>query len=176
MRFLVLGAGAIGGYFGGKLHKAGADVTFLVRPRRAVQLGERGLVLRTQSEEIRCPVRTVLAGHVDGPYDVILLCCKAYDLDEAIRAIAPAVGPGTALLPFLNGIKHVAILSDRFGPEHVLGGLTAVNAVLAPDGDVVQSPLKVDMTAFGEVRRRPLVPLRGDSRGVHGRPAGRHGQ
>jgi 2-dehydropantoate 2-reductase len=151
VRFLVLGAGAIGGYFGGKLHKGGADVTFLVRPRRAAQLADRGLVLRAQDGEVRSPVATVLAGRIDRPYDVVLLCCKAYDLDDALRAIAPAVGPGTGVLPFLNGVKHVSVLSDRCGREQVLGGLTAVNAVLAPNGDIVQSPLKVDMTAFGEL-------------------------
>ena len=155
MRFLVLGAGAIGGYFGGKLHKAGADVTFLVRPKRAAQLAARGLVLKTQTEEINAPVKTVVAGQIDGPYDVIVLCCKAYDLADAMLAIAPAVGPGPAVLPFLNGIKHVSTLSDRFGPEQVLGGLTAVNAVLAPNGDVIQSPVKIDMTAFGEVSGTP---------------------
>ena len=151
MRFLVLGAGAIGGYFGGKLHAAGADVTFLVRPKRAAQLAARGLVLKTQTEEIEAKVKTVSAGQIDGPYDVIVLCCKAYDLADAMVAIAPGVGPGSAVLPFLNGIKHVGTLSDRFGAEQVLGGLTAVNAVLAPNGDVIQSPVKIDMTAFGEV-------------------------
>ena len=155
MRFLVLGAGAIGGYFGGKLHKAGADVTFLVRPKRAAQLAARGLVLKTQTEEINAPVKTVVAGQIDGPYDVIVLCCKAYDLADAMLAIAPAVCPGTAVLPFLNGIKHVSMLSERFGAEQVLGGLTAVNAVLAPNGDVIQSPVKIDMTAFGEVSGTP---------------------
>ncbi len=84
-------------------------------------------------------------------YDVILLCCKAYDLDEAIGALVPAIGAGTAILPVLNGVKHVATLTNRFGREHVLGGLTAVNATLAPNGDIVQSPVKIDMTAFGEL-------------------------
>jgi 2-dehydropantoate 2-reductase len=146
----VLGAGAIGGYFGGKLQKGGADVTFLVRPKRAAQLADNGLVLKAQDGEIRIPARTLLAGHIDGPYDVILLCCKAYDLDDALAAIAPAVGRGSAVLPFLNGIKHLSILSDRFGAERVLGGVTAVNAVLESNGDVVQSPVKIDMTALGE--------------------------
>src|SRR5262249_31619848 len=119
--------------------------------RRAAQLAERGLVLKAQDEEIRVPVKTVLAGEIGGPYDLIVVCCKAYDLDEAVRAITPAVGPATVLLPFLNGIKHIAVLSDRFGRHHVLGGVTAVNAVLAPNGDVIQSPVKIDMTAFGEL-------------------------
>ena len=157
MRFLVLGAGAIGGYFGGKLQKGGADVTFLVRPKRAAQLADRGLVLKAQDGEIRVPAKTLLAGQIDGPYDVILLCCKAYDLDDALNAIAPAVGPGTAVLPFLNGIKHLSLLSDRFGAARVLGGVTAVNAVLASNGDIVQSPVKIDMTGLGEPSGRRSV-------------------
>jgi 2-dehydropantoate 2-reductase len=151
MRVLVLGAGALGGYFGGKLQKSGVDVAFLVRPRRAAQLADRGLVLKAQDGEIRLPAKTVLAGRVDGAYDVVLLCCKAYDLADAMDAVAPAVGPGTAVLPFLNGIKHVSALADRFGSGRVLGGLTAVNAVLEPHGDVVQSAVKIDMTALGEL-------------------------
>jgi 2-dehydropantoate 2-reductase len=150
MRFLVIGAGAIGGYLGGKLQRGGADVTFLVRPRRAAQLADRGLVVKAQDEEIRAPAQTVLAGQVEGPYDVILLCCKAYDLEGAMAAMAPAVGPGSAIVPFLNGVRHLSLLAERFGAEQVLGGLIAVNAVLKPDGDVVQTPVKIDMTAFGE--------------------------
>jgi 2-dehydropantoate 2-reductase len=151
MRFLVLGAGALGGYFGGKLMQGGADVTFLVRPKRAAQLAERGLVVHTHEGEIRMQARAVTAGSVDGAYDVVLLCCKAYDLDDALAAIAPAVGSRTAILPMLNGIRHVDTLRARFGDGRVLGGLTAVNAALLPNGDIQQSPLKVDMTATGEL-------------------------
>jgi 2-dehydropantoate 2-reductase len=151
MRVLVLGAGALGGYFGGKLQKSGVDVTYLVRPRRAAQLAERGLVLKAQDGEIALPARTMMAGQVDGPYDVVLLCCKAYDLDDAMAALAPAIGPGTAVWPVLNGIRHIAALAERFGADRVLGGVTAVNAVLEPSGDVVQSPVRIDMTALGEL-------------------------
>jgi 2-dehydropantoate 2-reductase len=151
MRLLVLGAGALGGYFGGKLVQGGADVEFLVRPKRAAQLAEHGLVVKAHEGEIRTPVKTLQIGQITHSYDVILLCCKAYDLDEAIGALVPAIGAGTAILPVLNGVKHVATLTNRFGREHVLGGLTAVNATLAPNGDIVQSPVKIDMTAFGEL-------------------------
>ena len=151
MRLLVVGAGAIGGYFGGKLQQGGADVTFLVRPGRAAQLADRGLVVRAQDGEIRAPARTVLAGQIDDRFDVVLLCCKGYDLDDAMVAIAPAVGPATVVLPLLNGIRHLSVLCDRFGRERVLGGLTAVNAVLDSNGDIVQSPVKIDMTGFGEL-------------------------
>lgn len=155
MRFLVLGAGAIGGYFGAKLSQGGADVTFLVRARRAAQLAEHGLVLRAHEGETRITPTIVQAGGISAPYDAVLLCCKAYDLPDAIAAIAPAIGPDSAILPFLNGIRHLDMLTTRFGPEHVLGGLTAVHAILGPSGEVVQSPVKVDMTALGELDGMP---------------------
>lgn len=151
MRFLILGAGSLGGYFGARLLKGGADVTFLVRPARADQLRRDGLVVKAQDGEIRLPAKTIQKGEVAGPYDVVLLCCKAYDLDTAMEAIAPAVGERTAIVPVLNGIRHVAALEKRFGAGRVLGGLTAVNAALMPTGEIVQSAMKVDMNVIGEL-------------------------
>ena len=92
MKFLVLGAGAIGGYFGGRLAESGADVTFLVRPARRAQLERDGLRIESALGNISRPVRTTLADSVAPGYDVILLTCKAYDLQSSIEAIAPAVG------------------------------------------------------------------------------------
>ena len=89
MRFLIVGAGALGGYYGGMLVKGGADVTFLVRPARAAQLAEGGLVIKRADGEFKTPVKTVTAGAIDGPYDVVLVTCKAYDLDEAIPISLP---------------------------------------------------------------------------------------
>ena len=151
MRYLILGAGALGGYFGARLLKGGADVTFLVRPGRAAQLRRDGLVVKAQDGEIQTPARTVQKGQIDGPYDVVLLCCKAYDLDEAIEAIAPAMGERSAVLPVLNGVRHIATLIDRFGAGQVLGGITIINAALLPDGTIQQSQLKVNTTAIGEL-------------------------
>lgn len=151
MRYLILGAGALGGYFGARLLKGGADVTFLVRPGRAAQLQRDGLVVKAQDGEIRTPAKTVQKGQIDGPYDVVLLCCKAYDLDGAIEAIAPAMGERSAVLPVLNGVRHIATLTGRFGAGRVLGGLTTINAALLPDGAIQQSQLKVNTTAIGEL-------------------------
>jgi|SRR5262245_7411082 len=155
MRFLVLGAGALGGFFGGKLLKGGADVTFLVRPRRAEQLRRDGLVVRAQDEEIRTPVRAILDSQIEVPYDVVLLCCKAYDLDSAISAIIPAVGENSAVLPLLNGVRHIDVLNHKFGEKRVLGGLTAINAALLPNGVIQQSQLRINITAFGELNGQP---------------------
>lgn len=138
MKILVLGAGAIGGYFGGRLAQAGADVTFLVREKRAAQLAERGLVVRSPHGDFTQPVRTVLASGLDGSCDLVLLACKAYDLDAAIESIRPAMGPRTHVLPLLNGIAHIARLQEAFGAARVLAGSVQIPATLGPGGEVVQ--------------------------------------
>jgi 2-dehydropantoate 2-reductase len=151
MRFLVLGAGAIGGLFGGKLLKGGADVTFLVRGTRAAQLQRDGLIVKALDGEIRTRVRAVQKDQIDATYDVILLCCKAYDLKEAIAAIAPAMGERSAVLPFLNGIRHIDVLTETFSAKRVLGGVTVINAALLPDGSIQQSHVRINMNAIGEL-------------------------
>jgi 2-dehydropantoate 2-reductase len=153
MRFLILGAGGLGGYFGGMLARSGAEVAFLVRPRRAAQLAERNLVIKEPAGDLVIPVRTVAAGEVDGRYDVVFLTCKAYDLDSAVEAITPAIGPGSAVLPVLNGVTHIHLLCERFGAEHVLGAMIIVRAELAPNGDIVRPPIGgiSEDAAFGEL-------------------------
>lgn len=138
MRILVVGAGATGGYFGGRLAEAGRDVTFLVRPRRAQQLAESGLVIRSMHGEINLTsVATVRADQVASSYDLVFLSCKAYDLDSAIDSFAPAVGARTAILPVLNGMRHLDVLDRQFGRERVLGGQCIIAATLEPDGRIV---------------------------------------
>jgi 2-dehydropantoate 2-reductase len=155
MRYLILGAGALGGYFGGMLLKGGADVTFLVRPARAAQLKRDGLVIKTQDGgELRTQVRTVQQGQLDVAYDVILLCCKAYDLDGAMDAIAPAIGEQSVIVPVLNGVRHIDVLTQRFGPGRVLGGLTVINAALMPDGAIQQSQVRINLNVIGELDGR----------------------
>jgi 2-dehydropantoate 2-reductase len=131
MRVLVVGAGAIGGYFGGRLLEAGRDVTFLVRPKRAAELASGGLVVRSATGDFtaRSP-QTLLAENLAQPFDLILLSCKAYDLDSAIASFAPAVGPATTILPLLNGMRHLDVLDQRFGRERVVGGQCYIAATL----------------------------------------------
>lgn len=152
MRWLVLGAGALGGFFGARLLEAGVDVTFLVRPRRAEQLTRDGLTVHTQDgETLRHRVRVLQKGEITAPFDVILLTCKAYDLQDAMDAITPAVGPTTAILPVLNGVRHLDALGTRFGSQRVLGGLTVINAALLPDGAIQQSQVRMNLTSLGEL-------------------------
>jgi 2-dehydropantoate 2-reductase len=151
MRFLVLGAGSQGGYFGGMLLQGGADVSFLVRPNRAAELAERGLIISLSDRRIRQPVKTLLAGQIESGYDVVLLTCKTYDLASAMEAVAPAVGEHSAVFPILNGINHMTVLADRFGRDRVLGGLSNVAAARSPEGEVVRLPGTAGTTIFGEL-------------------------
>lgn len=136
MRILILGAGAIGGYYGMHLARAGADVTFLVRPKRAEILAREGLVVHSRGEVLQRRIPTVLAEEVRAPYDLVFLTCKAFDLDGAMDAIAPAAGAGTAVLPILNGMAHFDALDARFGAERVLGGVCYIATSLAADGSI----------------------------------------
>jgi 2-dehydropantoate 2-reductase len=149
MRFLVLGAGAVGGYFGGRLAEAGRDVTFLVRGPRAALLAEHGLGVTSPLGDFRVPVKIATADRVGGPYDVVLLTAKHYDLDTAIAAICPAMGPDSAVLPLLNGLIHLDRLDAAFGAHRVLGGVAYVGAVLQPDGSI-RHHNRLSGIAFGE--------------------------
>lgn len=126
LRLLVLGAGGIGGYFGARLAAAGVDVTFLVRPQRAETLRQNGLVVLSPLGDVRMPVATMT--EVQAPFDAVLLACKAFDLDSAMDAIAPAIRRGTLVLPLLNGLRHLDALDRRFGAGHILGGLCVTSA------------------------------------------------
>jgi 2-dehydropantoate 2-reductase len=139
MRILVVGAGAIGGYFGGRLLQAGNDVTFLVRPKRASELASAGLVIKSAAGDatLKNPP-TVQADKLTEKFDIVLLSCKAFDLEDAIKSFAPAVGPNTAIIPLLNGMLHLSVLDQKFGAERVLGGLCAIAVTLNDAREVVQ--------------------------------------
>ncbi len=137
MRFLFVGAGALGGYFGGRLLQAGRDVTFLLRPRRAAQLAKTGMVIKSPlGDATLAAPRHVLADTIEGHYDVVVVGCKAYDLADTMDSFAKAVGPNTAIVPLLNGMSHLEKLDARFGRERVLGGLCMISAALDADGRV----------------------------------------
>jgi 2-dehydropantoate 2-reductase len=149
VKILILGAGAIGGYVGGRLHQSGADVTFLVRPARHAALARDGLVIKSTKGDVTQKVKTVSSGGEGGPYDIVLLTCKAYDLDSAIEAVAPAVGPETTIVPLLNGYRHLDTLDARFGAGQVVGGLARVGVAMSEKGEILHtSPFAA--ISFGE--------------------------
>lgn len=149
MKILVVGAGAIGGYYGARLVQAGADVTFLVRAKRAAALAADGLHVRSELGDFHAPVNTALRENLKPGYDLILLSCKTYDLPTAIEDIAPAVGPATAILPFLNGLSVYELLDARFGRSRVLGGVSYIATQLDSAG-VIQHFGPTDVVVVGE--------------------------
>jgi 2-dehydropantoate 2-reductase len=150
MRILVVGAGSIGGYFGGRLLEAGRDVTLLVRSRRASELARTGLAIRSPVGDVSLPAPpTVAAERLSEPFDLVLLSCKAYDLAGAMTSFAPAVGPDTAILPLLNGMRHLDLLEERFGAERVLGGQCLISAALDPEGRILHLN-DTHILSFGE--------------------------
>ncbi len=138
MRLLVLGAGGIGGYFGGRLLQAGANVTFLVREKRREQLRSQGLRIESPYGNATLQVEAKLQSGVEPNYDLVLLTCKAYDLASAIETIEPAVSGSTAILPLLNGVAHIDTLNARFGSKNVLGGTAKIQVTLTPESVVRQ--------------------------------------
>jgi 2-dehydropantoate 2-reductase len=150
MRVLVVGAGAIGGYFGGRLLQAGRDVTFLVRPRRAAELADAGLIIKSPHGNVSIhKPETIFSENIGHPFDLVLLSCKAYDLAGAIDSFAAAVGPETIVLPLLNGMRHLDMLDERFGRSHILGGQCVIAATLDPERAVVHLN-DTHKLAFGE--------------------------
>ena len=138
MRLLIVGAGAVGGYFGGRLVQADRNVTFLVRPSRAKQLGRDGLrIISPHGDAVLTP-KLVSAEEIDKPYDLVFVSVKAYALEAAMNDFAAAVGPETMILPVLNGMRHVDLLTKRFGENAVIGGVCQVASEIDGEGRVVQ--------------------------------------
>ncbi len=156
MKLLVLGAGAIGGYFGGRLAEAGVDVTFLVRPGRRDQLERDGLRIQSPLGDYQGKVSTVLAGELQPRYDFVLLTCKAYDLASAMDSIAATMTGSCAVIPMLNGVAHFEALDARFGRASVMGGTCGIGVALGADG-VIRHSDAVQRIAFGE-RDRAVTP------------------
>jgi 2-dehydropantoate 2-reductase len=138
MRILIVGAGAVGGYFGGRLAQAGRDVSFLVRPSRAKQLAQHGLrIISPHGDAVLTP-KLVSAEEIDKRYDLVFLSVKAYALETAMNDFAAAVGPETMILPVLNGMRHVDLLTKRFGEDAVIGGVCQVASEIDDEGRIVQ--------------------------------------
>jgi 2-dehydropantoate 2-reductase len=149
MRLLIVGAGATGGYFGARLAQAGRDVTFLVRAARARQLRADGLRIVSPHGDVRLEPVLVTAEALRPDYDVVILGVKAYALAGALDDLAPGIGEGTMVLPFLNGMRHIDALVARFGERPILGGVCMVSTQLDERGGIVQLSGMQEL-AYGE--------------------------
>ena len=158
MRILVVGAGAIGGYFGARLIAAGRDVTFLVRERRAEQLDRDGLVVRSPLGDLDLPTPALVSAKDLTPdYGLIIVSSKSYDLKGSIEDFAPGLGPNARVLPLLNGMRHLDVLDARFGARRVLGGLARISSTLDAQGRIHQLGT-FNALAFGS-RGRGETPI-----------------
>jgi 2-dehydropantoate 2-reductase len=139
MRILVIGGGAVGGYFGGRLAHAGRDVTFLVRAARKTQLESGGLQVFDPYGDFSVRPKVVTAEELKADpraFDLILVSTKAYSLEAAMNDFAPAVGSETVILPLLNGMRHMEALDARFGEEKVVGGSVQIIGDMDAEGRV----------------------------------------
>ena len=150
MRMLVIGAGSTGGYFGGRLAQAGRDVAFLVRPARKARLEAEGLHIVSPFGDAVLKPKLVTPAEIDGPYDVVLLTVKAYSLDAAMKDFAPAIDGGTMIMPFLNGMRHMDVLAERFGAGTLVGCTCHIFASLDEKGRIVQHNRLQEVT-YGEL-------------------------
>jgi 2-dehydropantoate 2-reductase len=157
MKILILGAGGVGGYFGGRLMEAGADVTFQVRAPRARKLAETGLVIKSSQGDAVLQVKTIEEARGSGPFDLVILSCKAYDLDLAAQAVAPHVAAGAIVLPLLNGMRHHDDLRARFGAEQLIAGIAQIETTLSANGEILH---KSDFAriVFGSLEDYPTTP------------------
>lgn len=151
MRTLVIGAGAVGGYFGGRLAEAGRDVTFLVRPARKAQLEQTGLqIIDKAYGDLTLTPKLLRAGDLlNQTFDLILVSTKAYSLEAAIKDFAPAVGPDTIVLPLLNGMSHMDLLDSHFGKHRVVGGSVQIVGDMDAEGRILSLGRLHDLN-FGE--------------------------
>jgi len=149
MKILFLGAGGVGGYFGGRLIESGADAVFLVRPDRQARLKADGLRVESPHGNLTLSVATVTRDAVEPVYDLVVVAPKSYDLEDAIASIQPAVGPGTFVLPLLNGVVHMDVLDAQLGRNRVLGGVAHIAATMSAEGTIRQLTEMHSLTVGG---------------------------
>jgi 2-dehydropantoate 2-reductase len=138
MKILVVGAGAVGGYFGARLAQAGRDVTFLIRAASVEKMQRNGLRIVSPHGDLTLKPRITTTDQIQSPYDLIFVSVKAHALDRAISDMKPAVRPDTMIYPILNGMRHMETLTRSFGPQAVLGGVCMVATDLDDQGRIVQ--------------------------------------
>jgi 2-dehydropantoate 2-reductase len=137
MKILILGAGGVGGYFGARLLQVGGDITFLVRSKRADVIRTQGLIVETPNDMIRLEPKLVVAEKPVQDFDLVMLSPKAYDLEDALKAVSNVPGNPT-FLPLLNGFDHLQLMDELFGTARVMGGVVHISVVLNEEGVVKQ--------------------------------------
>jgi 2-dehydropantoate 2-reductase len=158
MRIAVVGAGGVGGYFGGRLAAAGADVTFLARGAHLEAMRARGLRITSPKGDLHLPrVKAEGEPAAIGPADVVFFSVKLYDTESALTILPPLVGPDTMVVGFQNGVETVASLTRAVGASHTAGGVSYVSAVIAEPGVIKHTAM--DHLIFGMPDGSPSAQL-----------------
>lgn len=150
MRIVVVGAGGVGGYFGGCLAHAGADVAMVARGDHLRALRRRGLQVRHVDGDFTVRVQASADSSEIGRCDIVLLCVKSYDTIDAVELLRPLIGDETAVVSLQNGVDNEQKIADRLRPDHVMGGAAFIFAHIAGPGVVEQTggPRRI---LFGEL-------------------------
>jgi 2-dehydropantoate 2-reductase len=158
MKIAIVGAGGVGGYFGGRLAAAGADVFFLARGAHLEAMRTRGLTILSPKGDLHLTrVNAEADPAAIGPADVVFFAVKLYDTDGALAMLPPLIGPDTIVIPYQNGVESIERLTRAVGPEHTGGGVSYVSAVIAEPGVIRHTAM--DHLIFGEMdgRRSPRL-------------------
>lgn len=158
MKILILGAGAVGGYFGALLLNKGVDVTFLVREKRALNLRENGLTVESPLGNIKASPKVITSlNKDDNDYDLAVISCKAYALEDAMQTLS-TLSPSTYILPLLNGLSHYPSLKSVFGSQRILGGFAHLSTTLNEDGSVTHFNESQNLTMGAlEPEQQPFI-------------------
>jgi len=155
MRIAVYGAGAVGGYFGGRLAQAGEAVTFIARGEHLQALQRQGLKVDSLNGDFTLqPVDATDDPDRVGPVDVVLVAVKAWQVSAAAVEMRPLVGSDTLVVPLLNGVEAPDQLAEVLGVEHVAGGLCRISSILAAPGYIRHVGIEPSVV-FGELDNRP---------------------
>ena len=149
MKVVVIGAGGVGGYFGGRLATAGHEVSMVARGPHLAALSEQGLRVRSVKGDFSFDVPVAEDASVFGPCDVVLFCVKAFDTESAAGGLAPVIGPDTAVVSLQNGVDNEDQLAAALGAEHVVGGAAFIFSTITEPGVVTHTggPARI---VFGE--------------------------
>ena len=149
MRIAVIGAGAVGGFYGARLAQAGHDVTFVARGANLDAIRARGIRVKSGLGDIALAVRAESDPARIGPVDLVVVAVKTYSNPQALPLVAPLVGPGTMVLPLQNGVDSADQLAAIVGPGPVLGGTTYIAVTLVEPG-LIEHVGSVRRIVFGE--------------------------
>lgn len=153
MRVAVIGAGGVGGYFGGRLAQSGVDTTFLVRGATLEALRTKGLRVDSIRGDFHIDAKATDDPTEIGPVDAVLVAVKAWQVAEAVANIAPLLGPETIVVPLENGVESPGVIAGILGAKHAVGGLCAIISFIVEPGHVKHAGAE-PLVMFGELDNR----------------------